>query len=119
MRRALAIAVLVGCGGARDPEPVYEGCDLDDPEVVCDAGASCVESAVVASGNGFCSLSCVVAADDCPAAGDWLTAACHQPDGALDAQCYVECPGDETCPLSTTCVALTEGGVDLKLCLPR
>jgi hypothetical protein len=116
--RWLAAVVAIGCGG-RDPEPAYEGCNLDDPEVVCAEGTACVESAIIASGNGWCSTSCVPAADDCPAGPEGLGAACHQPDGAAEAQCYVECPADELCPLSTTCVAFDEGGVEVKLCVPR
>lgn len=112
---------LAGCGGP-DPEPAYDGCDLDDPEVLCEEGTACVASAWVASGNGFCTTSCLLGQQDaCPAGpvDEGLAAGCHQPDGALEAQCYAECPNDELCPAATTCVEVPEGGVSVKLCVPR
>lgn len=119
MRWWIGALALGGCGGAeRHAKPAYQGCTLDDPEETCAEDTECDESAVVASGNGFCTVGCVVGGGDCPPQEDGLPADCHQPDGADRAQCYAECP-DDTCPLSTACVQLTEGGQAIALCLPR
>lgn len=115
----IPIGALVACNGAaRHATPAYQGCTLDDPEELCEEGTECDESAIVASGNGFCTVGCVLGTDDCPGQEDGLETGCHQPDGADRAQCYASCP-DGTCPLSTACVEVTEGGGPIALCLPR
>jgi hypothetical protein len=116
---ALVLALVAGCGGGDDGKPAYEGCDLDDPEELCAEGTECVESLIVASGNGYCTTDCIVGEDACPAGAEGVQAECHQPDGATGAQCYVACPDGAVCPLSTTCVTFEEGGAPVELCVPR
>ncbi len=119
MRWSVAVAVAAAACGGRDPKPAYQGCDLEDAEELCEEPTECVESAIVADGNGWCTAPCIAGEGGCPAQVDGLPADCHQPDGAASAQCYVECPDAGECPLSTTCVEFTEGGAAVALCVPR
>jgi hypothetical protein len=115
---------LSACSPASDPtEPThtaYQGCPLDDDEVVCADNTGCIQTDVVAVDAGFCSQTCDVA-NDCPADPDGRTKICEQPTGASEKLCYVTCPSaSSTCPEGTVCQPMTTAaGTALQACVPR
>ena len=108
----------------------YSGCSSASIGAAClgglnGAGAvvptSCQRPAIANPGpNGFCSAACVASGAECPGSGMvGRTASCYILAGSTSGQCFVDCPGPQSCPVNTVCLMTnTAAGQQVQICMP-
>lgn len=72
--------------------------------------------------NGVCTAACTGSMTQCPqwaGADRSYTYNCYLLQGGTAGQCFVDCPGGESCPAGTVCLMTpVMGGTDVRLCMP-